>query len=107
MCCISILIQPAVQEAEAPSEGISTPSDGLLVKDGHKHRVGDFVFLRPGIFDELKDAGGVVVQVAEYASKGRFHKGGANCGLRPYGIAQLTGLGTKADAKKKAKVCHS
>ena len=75
----------------------------MLKKDGTKYRAGDFVFLRPGIFDEVQDTGSGAPQVADYASKGRFHKGGANFGLRPYGIAQLLDLSNP----KKVLPLHS
>ena len=77
-----------------------------MVIDGVVYHTGDFVFLRPGVFDELQDANGASGQVADYASKGRFHKGGANAGLRPYGIAQLIGLNAFSCKKKASKVKH-
>lgn len=74
---------------------------GTFALEGETYSKGDFVFLMPGVFDELQNAGGLSGQVAEYASKGRFHKGGANAGLRPYGIAQLRGL-KSCNTKNKA-----
>lgn len=69
--------------------------------DGVEYRAGEFVFLRPGVLDQLEGAGGAAVELPEYLAKGRHHKGGANAGLRPYGIAQLVHLG--ATEGKKAK----
>lgn len=56
------------------------------------------------MLDELESAGGNTAEVADYAAKGRFHKGGANCGLRPYGIAQLLTLPEVTGKNKASKV---
>ena len=71
-----------------------------LMKAGTKFCQGDFIFLRPGIFDQVEgsDQG---AQPADYASKGRFHKGGANTGLRPYGIAKIASFPPKNIKAKK------
>ena len=92
-----------LQESRPKANDSLARSDGKLQKGAVLFEAGDFVFLRPGVLDELQDAGAATADVADYASKGRFHKGGANSGLRPYGIAQLLSLG-EAKEKKKAKV---
>ena len=43
----------------------------------------------------------LVLQVPAYAAKGGFHKGGANVGLRAYGIAKI--LPPKPPGKAGAK----
>ena len=42
-------------------------------------------------------------QPAAYASKGRFHKGGANTGLRAYGIAKIVALPSQTAKAKKVE----
>ena len=92
------------QEEEEEDAGIAFTADGQgLVKEGITYAKGDFVFLTPGTLDELEDAASEANPVAEYAAKGRFHKGGANAGLRPYGIAQLLRVQPAAAGKKAAK----
>ena len=43
------------------------------------------------------------LQVPAYAAKGRFHKGGANRGLRAFGIAKIISL-VQGGGKKKITV---
>ena len=90
------------QEEKADEEGWHLDGEAL-VKDGVTYKPGDFLFLSPGTLDALEDAAAAALPVAEYAAKGRFHKGGANAGLRAYGIAQLLRVLPPADGKKKAK----
>ena len=90
------------QEEKEGEEGWRLDGEAL-VKDGVTFRPGDFLFLTPGTLDALEDAAAAALPVAEYAAKGRFHKGGANAGLRAYGIAQLLRVLAPADSKKKAK----
>lgn len=90
------------ESVDKSGNGVTLTEDGDgLIKDGVEYRKGDFLFLRPGTFDRLADADGKVLPVAEYAARGRFHKGGANAGLRPYGIAQLAAV--SAGDKKQSK----
>jgi hypothetical protein len=102
-----VLIKSIWQEEKRGAEGISLTLDGDgLIIDEVVYRAGEFVFLRPGVLDQLKDAGGAVVPLPDYLAKGRFHQGGANAGLRPYGIAQLVQIGAPQGKKtnvKKAK----
>lgn len=96
-------IAMSLQEGRAvPTETAS--SNAALVKDGIEYRLGDFVFVKPGVFDELQHAGTSAAQIAEYAAKGRFYKGGTNTGLRPYGVAQLVSFGKNKDSKKAERV---
>lgn len=44
------------------------------------------------------------LQVPAYAAKGRFHKGGANAGLRAFGIARIVSLSQPAGKKAKDAV---
>lgn len=88
---------------DGKEEGISLTADGNgLLKDGQEYRKGDFVFLRPNTLDQLEEAN-TAAEPAEYASKGRFHKGGANAGLLPYGIAQLLSIARDAAGGKCAR----
>lgn len=90
-----------MQIAKANDEETVFTTDGKSIsKSGTKYNLGDFVFLRPGVLDHV-DGANKTNQPAEYASKGRFHKGGANSGLRAYGIAKITSIPGKSGGQKK------
>jgi hypothetical protein len=47
------------------------------------------------------------VEVPAYAAKGRFHKGGANRGLRAFGVAKIIALAQTGGKKKVRNLLHS
>ena len=76
-------------------------ADGKLVKNGVTYGPGDCIFVHPHTFDALEDNSEDTPEVPAYAAKGRFHKGGANAGLRAFGIARIVGLAQAAGKKAK------
>ena len=85
-----------VEDAEA-----AVTADGKVAKGGVTYGPGDCIFVHPHTFDALEDDAADAPEVPAYAAKGRFHKGGANVGLRAFGIARVVGLA--APAGKKAR----
>lgn len=73
--------------------------DGFL-KDGITYKVGDYVFVGPGVFDQLEDARREV-QLPEYLSNSRFHKG-SHTGLRAWGIGRLVKVNTSGSKKNSS-----
>ena len=55
-------------------------------------RVGDCFYVPPDTFDQVEDPDEVKPELPAYLAKSRFHKGGANAGLRAFGVAKLLGL---------------
>lgn len=58
----------------------------------HECRVGDCFYVPPDTFDQVENPDEVKPELPAYLAKSRFHKGGANAGLRAFGIAKLLGL---------------
>ena len=54
--------------------------------------MGDCFYVDPDTFDQIEDVDAVKPEVPAYVAKSRFHKGGANAGLRAFGVAKLLGL---------------
>ena len=55
-------------------------------------RVGDCFYVDPDTFNQIEEVDAVKPEVPAYVAKSRFHKGGANAGLRAFGVAKLLGL---------------
>ena len=78
---------------EDAEEGAATKSaEGGFVKGGVTYRVGDCFYVPPDTFEQIEDPDAVKPEVPAYVAKSRFHKGGANAGLRAFGVAKLLGL---------------
>lgn len=90
-----------IQEPEAPEEGCFKTAGGFR-KDGVDYPIGGFMYVTAGVFEPLE---GAIKQAEkpEYASKGRFVKGGANHGLLARGICQLLSVSDKGTSQKKLK----
>ena len=54
--------------------------------------MGDCFYVPPDTFEQIEDLDAVKPEVPAYVAKSRFHKGGANAGLRAFGVAKLLGL---------------
>ena len=54
--------------------------------------MGDCFYVSPDIFDQIEDPDALKPEVPAYLAKSRFHKGGANAGLRAFGVAKLLAL---------------
>lgn len=54
--------------------------------------MGDCFYVSPDTFDEIEDRDALKPEVPAYLAKSRFHKGGANAGLRAFGVAKLLAL---------------
>ena len=65
-------------------------------------RVGDCFYVDPDTFNQIEEVDAVKPEVPAYVAKSRFHKGGANAGLRAFGVAKLLGL-----KKTQGQVCYS
>ncbi len=61
-------------------------------------RVGDCFYVSPDTFDQIEDPDALKPEVPAYLAKSRFHKGGANAGLRAFGVAKLLAV-QKADGQ--------
>lgn len=44
------------------------------------------------MFDQIEDPNALKPEMPAYLAKSRFHKGGANAGLRAFGVAKLLAL---------------
>ena len=78
---------------EDAEEGAATKNaQGGFVKGGVTYRVGDCFYVPPDTFEQIEDPDAVKPEVPAYVAKSRFHKGGANAGLRAFGVAKLLGL---------------
>ncbi len=64
--------------------------------------MGDCFYINPHTFDQIEDVDAMKPEVPAYVAKSRFHKGGANAGLRAFGVAKLLGL-----KKTQGQACHS
>lgn len=87
------------EDAEA-----TVTADGKVAKGGVTYGPGDCIFVHSHTFDALEDESEDTPKVPAYAAKGRFHKGGANAGLRAFGIARIVGLARPAGKKAKNSV---
>ena len=54
--------------------------------------MGDCFFVDPDTFDQIEEVDAVKPEVPAYVAKSRFHKGGANWGLRALEVAKLLSL---------------
>ena len=78
---------------EDAEEGAATKTaEGGFVRGGATYRVGDCFYVPPDTFEQVEDPDAVKPEVPSYVAKSRFHKGGANAGLRAFGVAKLLGL---------------
>ena len=78
---------------EDAEEGAATKTaEGGFVRGGVTYRVGDCFYVPPDTFKQIEDPDAVKPEVPAYVAKSRFHKGGANAGLRAFGVAKLLGL---------------
>ena len=78
---------------EDAEEGAATKTaEGGFVRGGVTYRVGDCFYVPPDTFEQIEDPDAVKPEVPAYVAKSRFHKGGANAGLRAFGVAKLLGL---------------
>ena len=78
---------------EDAGEGAATKTaEGGFVRGGVTYRVGDCFYVPPDTFEQIEDPDAVKPEVPAYVAKSRFHKGGANAGLRAFGVAKLLGL---------------
>lgn len=93
--------EPDEDEEEAEA---TLATDGKVAKGGVTYGPGDCIFVHPQTFDALEDDAADAPEVPAYAAKGRFHKGGANVGLRAFGIARIVGLAQPAGKKAKSAV---
>ncbi|KAK9918243.1 hypothetical protein WJX75_002529 [Coccomyxa subellipsoidea] len=93
------LEEPDEDEEEAEA---TLATDGKVAKGGVTYGPGDCIFVHPQTFDALEDDAADAPEVPAYAAKGRFHKGGANVGLRAFGIARIVGLAQPAGKKAKS-----
>ena len=84
-----------VQEVadEDAEEGPATKTaEGGFVRGGVTYKVGDCFYVPPDTFEQIEDPDAVKPEVPAYVAKSRFHKGGANAGLRAFGVAKLLSL---------------
>lgn len=88
-----------MEDAEA-----AVTADGKVAKGGVTYGPGDCIFVHPHTFDALEDDAADAPEVPAYAAKGRFHKGGANVGLRAFGIARVVGFAAPAGKKARPSV---
>ena len=82
----------SVLATKAPARGIAAAGAGAFTKDGVRFAVGDAAFVGSTVFDQCP-AAVVEVSMPSYV-KGRFAKGGANTGLRAYGLGRITAVHT-------------
>ncbi|BDA51554.1 DNA (cytosine-5)-methyltransferase 1B [Coccomyxa sp. Obi] len=92
------LEEPDVDEDSAVA---TVTDDGKVAVGGTTYGPGDCIFVHPHTFNALEDESEDTPEVPAYAAKGRFHKGGANAGLRAFGIACIVGLARPAGKKAK------
>lgn len=94
-------------EGDGIRKGVRRAAGGDgFVRDDRDFPSGCCMYLASHVFEPLAGAS-EEKEVASYAAKGRFHKGGSNSGLRPWGVCQLLEVlepkaGAAAKAKKKA-----
>lgn len=88
-------------EPEEPEEGLQVDAEaGTFKLDGVTVCPGDTVFVLPDTFDQCAAAvEDTRNAVPDFAAKSRHVKGGANHGLRAYGIGEVVALGTPAGKK--------
>ena len=67
-------------------------AEGGFTRGGVTYRTGDCFYVPPDTFEQIEDLDAVKPEVPAYVAKSRFHKGGANAGLRAFGVAKLLGL---------------
>ncbi|CAL5224063.1 g6688 [Coccomyxa viridis] len=89
------------KEAEESNAGVTgkKAGNGGFIKDALAYRVGDCFYVSPDTFDQIEDPDALKPEVPAYLAKSRFHKGGANAGLRAFGVAKLLAV-QKADGQE-------
>ena len=85
------LMQEEVDE-DAEEGAATKTAEGGFVRGGVTYRVGDCFYVPPDTFEQIEDPDAVKPEVPAYVAKSRFHKGGANAGLRAFGVAKLLSL---------------
>ena len=99
---IHLVQEEADEDAE---EGAATKTaEGGFIRGGVTYRVGDCFYVPPDNFEQIEDPDAVKPEVPAYVAKSRFHKGGANAGLRAFGVAKLLGL-KKTQGQVSKPVC--
>ena len=54
--------------------------------------MGDCFYVPPDTFDQIEDPNALKPEMPAYLARSRFHKGGANAGLRAFGVAKLLAI---------------
>ena len=83
---------PLAQVGSGDEDVIRVTSATSFTRGGRQYSVGDCVYVDSTALDQLPEAEQRPDNVPDYAAKGRYHKGGANAGLRAHGVARLVRL---------------